>query len=354
MSLVTEDFQTCMVVASRFQHTMILHIIFFLQIFHLIKGQFKIIPPNNPVVGVIGKGVVLPCQLEAQTISERLSVQWIFAGKSPNIDVTSYDGKNILNPVREDKTYQGRTNFFQTEISNGNVSLHLKNVMISDKGKYICSVFLENWYDEVMVDLDVAAQGNESEVHLDGHVGQGIGLTCKSHGWFPQPEVIWLDSKGQTRKEKVVTQSLQTSSGLFDVVSSMTLEPGSDMEVSCRIVNDLLNTACESRVLISDVFFPSTSPWMTAFLAIMFCTVAVIAAIGYKLKINSTRKQKEETTMDDLIKNKGILEEKLGTTEKTYNAGNSEMKRKLDALENDLAFWRGQDKEVPIIVNDEC
>lgn len=95
------------------------------------------------------------------------------------------------------------------------------------------------------------AQGDESEVFLDGHVGQGIGLTCKSQGWFPQPEVIWLDSKGQTRKEKVVTQSLQTSSGLFDVVSSMTLEPGSDMEVSCRIVNDLLNTACESRVLIS-------------------------------------------------------------------------------------------------------
>ena len=93
---------------------------------------------------------------------------------------------------------------------------------------------------------------------------------------------------------------------------------------------------------------------MTAFLVITFCAVAVIAAIGYKLKINSTRKQKEETTMDDLIKNKGILEEKLGTTEKTYSAGNSEMKRKLDALENDLAFWRGQDKEVPIIVNDEC
>ncbi|XP_040510170.1 butyrophilin subfamily 3 member A2-like isoform X1 [Gallus gallus] len=343
-----------MVVASRFQHTMILHIIFFLQIFHLIKGQFKIIPPNNPVVGVIGKGVVLPCQLEARTISERLSVQWIFAGKSPNIDVTSYDGKNILNPVREDKTYQGRTDFFQTEISNGNVSLHLKNVMISDKGKYICSVFLENWYDEVMVDLDVAAQGNESEVHLDGHVGQGIGLNCKSQGWFPQPEVIWLDSKGQTRKEKVVTQSLQTSSGLFDVVSSMTLEPGSDMEVSCRIVNDLLNTACESRVLISDVFFPSTSPWMTAFLVITFCAVAVIAAIGYKLKINSTRKQKEETTRDDLIKNKEDLEKDLDAREKMHIAGCSDIERKLGRIELELDFWKAWDRAAPITVSPEC
>lgn len=95
------------------------------------------------------------------------------------------------------------------------------------------------------------AQGKDSAVHIDGHVDQGIGVTCKSQGWFPQPEVIWLDSKGQIRKEKVVTQRLQTSSGLFDVVSSMALEPGTDMEVSCRIVSDILNTACESRVLVS-------------------------------------------------------------------------------------------------------
>ncbi|OXB53355.1 hypothetical protein ASZ78_006848 [Callipepla squamata] len=242
-----------MVMASRFQHTRILHIILFLQIVHLIKGQVHIVPPNNPVIAVFGKGVVLPCQLEAKTISGGLFVQWIFTGKSPNIDVTSYDGKNTLNPVKEDKTYQGRTHFFQTEINKGNLSLHLRDVMISDKGKYICSVTLENWYDEVVVDLDVAAQGDESAVFLDGHIGQGIGLNCKSQGWFPEPEVVWLDSKGQTRKEKVVTQNIKTSLGLFDVVSSMTLEPGSDMEVSCRIVSDILNTASESRVLISEM-----------------------------------------------------------------------------------------------------
>ncbi|NXI69581.1 BT3A2 protein, partial [Anseranas semipalmata] len=249
----------------------------------LLAGQFKIIPPDNPVIGVIGKGVILPCQLEAKTISETLFVQWIFTGKSPKIDVTTYDGKNKQNPVREDNTYQGRTNFFQTEFIKGNLSLHLKNVMLSDKGKYTCSVFLEKWYDEVVVDLDVAAKGDEPSVFLDGHVGQGIGLTCKSQGWFPEPEVVWLDSKGQTRKEKVITKSTNTSSGIFDVVSSMNLEQGSDKEVSCRIVSNLLNTACESRVLISDAFFPSTSPWMTAFLIILCFSIAVIAAVGCKL-----------------------------------------------------------------------
>ncbi|XP_065606258.1 butyrophilin subfamily 3 member A2-like [Cyrtonyx montezumae] len=338
-----------MVMASRFQHMMILHIILFLQIVHLVKGQVHIIPPNNPVVGVFGKGVVLPCQLEAKTISDGLFVQWIFTGKSPNIDVTSYDGKNTLNPVKEDKTYQGRANFFQTEINKGNLSLHLKNVMISDKGKYICSVTLENWYDEVVVDLDVAAQGDESAVFLDGPMGQGIGLNCKSQGWFPQPEVVWLDSKEQTRKENVVTQNTKTSLGLFDVVSSMTLEPGSDMEVSCRIVNDLLNTASESRVLISDAFFPSTSPWMIAFLVILCCTMAVIAATVYKMKINFTRRQKEERKKDKLKNDKDALEKDLG------QVPNSTGDSQNPSLSFPSAgFWKARDKAVPMTVSPKC
>ncbi|XP_009947739.1 PREDICTED: butyrophilin subfamily 3 member A2-like, partial [Leptosomus discolor] len=217
-------------------------------------SQYKIIPPDKPVVGIIGKGVILPCQLRVKIIPEMLSVQWIFTGNSKKIDVTTYNGKNAHNPVQEDKTYQGRTTFFQSEFNNGNISLHLKNVMPSDKGKYTCSVFFKNWYDEVVVDLDVAAKGDESSVSLDGHVGQGICLTCKSQGWFPEPKVVWLNSKGQTRKEEVTTQTTKTSSGVFDVVSSMNLKPGSDREVSCRVVNNLLNTFCESRVLISGSF----------------------------------------------------------------------------------------------------
>ncbi|NXH37141.1 BTNL2 protein, partial [Myiagra hebetior] len=52
--------------------------------------------------------------------------------------------------------YQGRTEFFPSEFHQGNLSLLLKNVRPSDKGKYTCVVFLESWYKEAMVDLDVA------------------------------------------------------------------------------------------------------------------------------------------------------------------------------------------------------
>ncbi|KFM00299.1 Butyrophilin-like 8, partial [Aptenodytes forsteri] len=138
---------------------------------YLLAGQYKIIPPDKPVTGVIGKGVILPCQLKVKIIPERLSVQWIFTGNSKKIDVTTYDGKNTLNPVREDETYQGRTNFFQSEFNKGNVSLHLKNVMLLDKGKYTCRVFFENWYDEVVVDLDVAGEWNDRHLLLLPHPG---------------------------------------------------------------------------------------------------------------------------------------------------------------------------------------
>uniref|UniRef100_A0A8B9Z2P0 Uncharacterized protein n=1 Tax=Buteo japonicus TaxID=224669 RepID=A0A8B9Z2P0_9AVES len=127
---------------------------------YLLAGQYKIITPDKPVIGVIGKGVILPCQLTIKIIPERLLVHWVFTGHSKKIHVTTYGGKNSRNPVHEDETYRGRTNFFWSEFNKGNVSLHLKNVTVSDKGEYTCSVFFENWYDEAVVDLVVAGEWN--------------------------------------------------------------------------------------------------------------------------------------------------------------------------------------------------
>ncbi|KFU83411.1 hypothetical protein M959_00025, partial [Chaetura pelagica] len=52
--------------------------------------------------------------------------------------------------------YQGRTGVFQMEFHRGNVSLHLKNVTFSDQGRYTCTVFFDNSYSEVVVELLVA------------------------------------------------------------------------------------------------------------------------------------------------------------------------------------------------------
>lgn len=95
------------------------------------------------------------------------------------------------------------------------------------------------------------AKGGVPSIFLRSPRKQGIVLTCQADGWFPKPEVIWLDGQGQIRKELSTTKVMMMPSGLYSVLSSMNLIPGSDMEVSCRIVNNLLKTMSESRVLIS-------------------------------------------------------------------------------------------------------
>ncbi|XP_029769824.1 butyrophilin subfamily 3 member A2-like, partial [Terrapene carolina triunguis] len=145
---------------SVFHWVTAVHILTFLQMPHLITGQFKIIPPQNPVIAIIGEVVVLPCNLTTQINPETITVQWILSRPSEKIDVSTYDGPN--NEERQDERYRDRTLFFPTEFQAGNVSLNLKNVIVSDKGKYTCSVSLGTWYDEVVVELDVTGEWNGS------------------------------------------------------------------------------------------------------------------------------------------------------------------------------------------------
>ncbi|KFW06928.1 V-set domain containing T-cell activation inhibitor 1, partial [Fulmarus glacialis] len=53
------------------------------------------------------------------------------------------------------KSYKGRTAFFASQVRRGNLSLKLRNIQVSDKGKYTCKVAYSNWYREAYVELDV-------------------------------------------------------------------------------------------------------------------------------------------------------------------------------------------------------
>ncbi|KAM6107556.1 butyrophilin subfamily 2 member A1-like [Phoenicopterus ruber ruber] len=250
----------------------------------LITGQFINSPPNSSIIGVIGERVILPCHVVADNIPEEFSVQWIFHEQSRKITVSRYDGKN--KKEKQDERYQGRTEFFHSEFRAGNMSLHLKNVRSSDKGSYTCVVSFNDMYHDVLIELQVAAKGGVPSIFLRSHMKQGIDLTCHAAGWFPKPEVIWLDGQGHIRKELSTTKMTIMPAGLYSVVTSMNLKPGTDMEVSCRIVNKLLNTMSESRVLISDIFFPSISKWLIIFLVILCLSMVLISTVFSKLRSN--------------------------------------------------------------------
>ncbi|NWI28048.1 BT2A1 protein, partial [Sula dactylatra] len=307
--------------------------------------QFINSSPNSSIIGVIGEGVVLPCHVAADNIPEVFSVQWIFHEQSQKIIVSRYDGKN--KKEKQDERYQGRTDFFHSEFRAGNMSLHLKNIRSSDKGSYSCVVSFNGTYHDVLIELQVAAKGSVPSIFLRSHMKQGIGLTCHAAGWFPKPEVVWLDGQGQIRKELSTTKMTMMPAGLYSVVTSMNLKLGSDMEVSCRIVNDLLNTTSESRVLISDIFFPSISKWLIIFLVILCLSMVLISTVFSKLRSKyffaCYLSQHIETPQQLILKSMTVTKAHKESHQGLFNDQIQEMEQK-----------GGGKVQVPITVNPDC
>ncbi|XP_033025415.1 butyrophilin subfamily 2 member A2-like [Lacerta agilis] len=260
-------------------------ILIFLQISHVLTaGQFAIIPPPNSIVGFLGEEVILPCQLTTSSVPEstNIQVQWILHKSSEKIDVKSYYGRN--KPETQDDRYRGRAELSWNDLNKGNMSLILKKTYLSDQGNYTCIIILGDWYDEVMVELILAAKGTEPTIALVDYKGSGIGLTCSSNVWYPKPKALWLDSEGKVRSKQSDTTITETAAGNFSVSSSITIESRVDHEVSCKIINELLGMESESRILISDAFYPATSPWLAPFLIILLIFICLLVGAGYKVK----------------------------------------------------------------------
>uniref|UniRef100_A0A8C3E7M7 Uncharacterized protein n=1 Tax=Corvus moneduloides TaxID=1196302 RepID=A0A8C3E7M7_CORMO len=215
--------------------------------------------PKTSVLGIIGDRVLLPCQVGSVPIPEDFSIRWTFHGQSQRIPVSSYDGKDRRE--EPDERYQGRAEFFHRDFRAGNVSLLLRNVQSSDQGSYSCEVSFQDVSREVLVELEVAAIGEAPSVILRSPEKQDLGLSCRASGWFPRPELLWLDRHGKVRRESMTTTATVTPGGLFSVEASLRIQPGSDLEISCRILN--------RRLSASHVFLPSISQWLRIFLAVL-------------------------------------------------------------------------------------
>ncbi|XP_054254915.1 butyrophilin subfamily 3 member A2-like, partial [Indicator indicator] len=251
------------------------------------SGQLSSSPQSSSIIGLIGDRVLLPCHLPAAHSPEEFSVQWRFQGGPHKVTVSSYDGKA---PEEEpDESYQGRAELFHSQLRAGNLSLLLKDIKSSDQGLYSCQVSFNGTQQGALVQLQVAARGAVPSIHLKSHRKESIALSCQAEGWFPKPQLLWLDGQGQVLKEVSTTKVTTMPGGLYSVLTSISLQQSSDLEISCRVVNNLLNATSESRVLISEVFFPTISKWLMTFLLLLCLCMVLIFTISCKLR----RSQKE-------------------------------------------------------------
>ncbi|XP_075771179.1 butyrophilin subfamily 3 member A2-like [Pelodiscus sinensis] len=208
-----------------------------------LSEKFSLSGSPHPVVGIVGQDVVLPCQLSPAARLPRMDLWWRKIGTG-FIPVHEYS--DVGPSEQPGEGYQNRTELFRQEFSNGNISLKLKRLQVADAGTYHCFVRNPEWSQEATTELRVAAV---APLFIDvlGPRGQGIGLACRSAGWFPKPELQWVGKNQLNRTMESVTNMTEDEENLYSVVSHVTVTEDTG-DISCIMWNGLLETKQQSAI----------------------------------------------------------------------------------------------------------
>ncbi|KAL0983727.1 hypothetical protein UPYG_G00131940 [Umbra pygmaea] len=265
-------------------------IIFLLHIIHSESVKFDVFGPTDLIVAEAGDDIILPCYLKPNISAEDMTVDW------RNLDfldepVYRYqNGKNILED--QIQSYRGRTSLFKEELRRGNTSLKLTRVQGTDEGTYKCLIESKSWYDDTKIQVFVKAVGSRPVVSIEGHRDGGMGLLCESEGWHPEPELVWLDSKGVSLSDGR-PETHRDLNGFYTVRQQVIVQETDTNRFTCRVLQRQINVEVETEVHVpSELLFDYTSPWRRSF--IVSCSLGIIIVIGLSLAVYCTFRKKDE------------------------------------------------------------
>ncbi|XP_078252009.1 butyrophilin subfamily 3 member A2-like, partial [Rhinoraja longicauda] len=182
-------------------------------------GEFAVIVPGDGgFAATVGGDVVLECQLVPDILTSDMEVQWRKSGLASPVLVYRHGQSDAL---AQHQDYRARAQLFKDELAKGNISLRIMNVRGLDEGEYTCSVTDRTGYEASPAQLRVQGLGSKPRIQLLGYQGDGIQLVCKSGGWYPGPEMLWIGVDGQVLPQ-AETRYHEDTEGLINVESQVT------------------------------------------------------------------------------------------------------------------------------------
>ncbi|XP_030643720.1 butyrophilin-like protein 2 [Chanos chanos] len=197
-----------------------------------VPETFSLLVPDGPVSAKLGSSVVLSCSLSPSFSAVELEVRWHRPNKF-NTPVLLYKDQKIQeSPVHPQ--YRDRVSLIGS-LEEGNVSLKLENITLSDRGDYDCHVSSVTWYDKGVTSLTVNVLGSEPVLSFTETAQGNLNVTCVSDGWSPAPTVTWRD-----RKEKEINKNSDViyskdSEDLVSVSSWLLFSPSESEWISCSV-----------------------------------------------------------------------------------------------------------------------
>ncbi|XP_063757158.1 butyrophilin subfamily 3 member A2-like isoform X2 [Eleginops maclovinus] len=262
---------------------------------HHCRGQSQLIGSPQPIVAHLGSDIILACYLVPAVNVADLTLEWTRPDMDPRFVHVMRLGQEMVD--KKHKLFEGRTSMFTDELKNGNISLKLSNVQLSDQGKYRC--FIPELNQQAFVEL-VCASGPASPpvISISGVDGQtgGVVLQCESAGWYPEPEVLWLDAE-----EKLLSagppETVRGPDDLYTVSSRVTVEKRHSNSFTCRVQHHNTNRTTQTHLQVPDDFFivPSSciAPVAVSVLfGLMFVIAVVLFVWKWRQNINETKRNR--------------------------------------------------------------
>ncbi|KAM4663594.1 uncharacterized protein O3C94_011864 [Discoglossus pictus] len=211
--------------------------------------QFKVTVDQPKITALIGSDAKLTFYLYPAIDAEGMEIG--FSRRTSTSDVHMYrKGRDEYS--NQMKEYQGRTHLDKNRITNGEISLIITNVTPSDEGEYLCYFLSNNYRSYEVLDLTITAWGLDPLINIRLNAKEGLTAECESDGWYPEPDIIWTDSNGNTLMS--FNENKETNvKGLYGVRSSIYLSPES--AVTCSVWNILLNEGKEQTISLSDAIY---------------------------------------------------------------------------------------------------
>uniref|UniRef100_UPI0037E86B49 butyrophilin-like protein 2 n=1 Tax=Semicossyphus pulcher TaxID=241346 RepID=UPI0037E86B49 len=223
---------------------------------HSYRGQPQGDRPSQTVVTSVGDDVILPCHLEPAADVVSKSVEWGRPDLVPRFVHVWHEGENFL--FNQNPSYRGRTSVSVDKLKHGDLSLTLSAVKHSDNGKYRC--YFPAQKKESTVELIVGSVSSPVIPGINMN-GKGLVLQCESEGWYPEPEVLWLDGE-RNHLSAGRTETVRGPDDLYTVSSRLTVEERHSSSFTCRVQQKNINQTRETHLQISCQFSAIISSYL--------------------------------------------------------------------------------------------
>uniref|UniRef100_A0A3Q1JV29 Ig-like domain-containing protein n=1 Tax=Anabas testudineus TaxID=64144 RepID=A0A3Q1JV29_ANATE len=281
------------------------------------RGQTVVTGSSEPIVGIVGGEVVLPCYLEPAMPAFDMTVEWTRPDLDRRFVLVRRDGEELQN--KKHQSYEGRTSLFSDELKNGNISLKLSKVKLSDKGLYRC--YVPGWKSETTVELVVATPSSPVVTIAAKNASiSGVVLQCESKDWYPEPELLWLDAEGKILSAGP-TETVRGPDDLYTVSSRVTVEKRHSSNITCRVQQSNTSQTRETQIHVPDYFFPdqpkssssSGSSVLVIIIGLIVGVVFILAAVLFVWKWRKNKRENKKHNKDE--ETQRVREDKTKSTE---------------------------------------